>query len=240
MQICRTFAQTGSCRYGKRCRFIHSDTSTDLSLLPNTPPQTDHHTLYQSLGLEKEPCSQHCCSSIAPASKPDSRSYASPQAIPQYLGLHPATYQDHFLRPASVLVTSQAAHFETSPYTIPYSSPAVPVTSDATNLKTLPYTSPYSSSTSSEHAYSLLAHLPAAGNVDATNSDLLGSGYYAQEPAGLMLGGTAGGGQLETSPRGVLEYAAMQGCGHFSREGVLSHSQVGFNIQPPHAPPWPL
>ena len=227
MQICRTFAQTGSCRYGKRCRFIHPDTSTDLSL-PNTPPQTDHHTLYQSPAFAKEPCCQHCCSSIAPPSIPDSRSYASPQGIPQHLGMHPATYQDQFLHPIPVI--SQATDFETSPYATPYSTSPIPVTSDATHFETSPYTSPYPSSTGSvldEHAYSLLAHLPAAGNVDAVNSGLLDSGYNAREPAGLVLGGTAHGGQSETSPRGVLEYAAMQGCGYSSRERGLSHSQVG-------------
>ena len=229
MQICRTFAQTGACRYGKRCRFIHPDTSSDLDLLPNTPPQTDYNTLYLSPNLAKEPCSQHCCSSIVPPSISD-RSYASPQAIPQYSGLHPATYQDHFLRP--VPVTSQAAHLATSPYTTPYSPSPLPVTSDVTHFETSPYTSPYSSSTGSvlgEHAYSLLAQLPAGGNADAVNSGLLGSGYSAQEPAGLVLGETAHGGQIGTSPRGVLEYAAMQGCGYSSGEHGANHSQVGLH-----------
>ena len=230
MQICRTFAQTGACRYGKRCRFIHPDTSSDMDLLPNTPPQTDQHTLYLSPNLAKEPCSQQCCSSIAPPSIPDGRNYASPQAIPQYTGLHPATYQDHFLRPVSV--TTQAAHLATSPYTVPYPLSSVPVTSDATHFETSPYASPYSSPTrsvSDEHAYSLLAHLPATGNVEAIHSGLLGSGYSAQEPAGLVLGETAHGGQLETSPRGVLEYAAMQGCGYSSGEQGANHPQVGFH-----------
>ena len=230
VQICRTFAQTGLCRYGKRCRFIHPDTSTDLDLLPNTPPQTDHHSLSQTPALAKEPCSQHCCSSIAPSSSPDSLSYASQQAIPQYSGMYPTTYQNHFLRP--VPVTSQTACFDSSLYTTPYSSSAMPVTSDATHFETSPYTSPYSSSSGcvlDAHGYSLMARLTASGNVDAINSGLLGSGYSAHKAAGLMLGGTAHEGQLESSPRGVLDFAAMQGCGHSCGEQGLHSSQVGLD-----------
>ena len=41
VQICRTFAQTGCCRYGKRCRFIHPEACTDGFFLHHMPPQTD-------------------------------------------------------------------------------------------------------------------------------------------------------------------------------------------------------
>ena len=41
VQVCRTFAHTGCCRYGKRCRFIHPATSTDGFFLQNMSPQTD-------------------------------------------------------------------------------------------------------------------------------------------------------------------------------------------------------
>lgn len=247
MQICRTFAQTGLCRYGKRCRFIHPETSTD----PNAPLHTEQLALYQTPPVAQESCSQQCCSAIASPSIPDSLSYASPQAVAQYSGLHPATYQDHFLRPipvgsqaasfrapayttphtsSAVPITSNATHFQTSPYTASYSSPAVPMTSEAAHihLESTSYPSPYSSSSGSVHdghSHSLLTQLPGPGQVPALNSGLLGSGhmYSAYEPHGLMLGGTAHGGQLETSPRGVLEFAAMHSCGYSSG---LSHAQV--------------
>lgn len=250
MQICRTFAQTGLCRYGKRCRFIHPETSTDLNLLPDFPLQTDQHSLYQTSSIAQEPCSQQRCSAIASPSIPDSLGYASPQAVAQYSGLHPAAYQDHFLRPvplssqsacfqtppyttphssSAVPITSDARHFQTMPYSASYSSPAVPTTSDTAHLENTPYTSPYSSLSDSVpdgHSDSLLTHMPGPGQMPAVNSGLLGSGhmYSAYEPQGLMLGGTAHGGQLETSPRGVLEFAAMHSCGYSSG---LSHAQVG-------------
>lgn len=252
MQICRTFAQTRLCRYGKRCRFIHPETSTesDLNLLPTPPLQTDQHSLYQTPSIAQESCSQQCCSAVPSPAIPDSLGYASPQAVAQYSGLHPATYQDHFLRP--IPVTSQSACFGTPPYTtsysssaaptttdtthsqtVPYpasySSPAVPMTSDAPHLQGTPYTSPYLPSSGSApdgHSHALLTQMPGPGQMPAVNSGLLGSGhmYSAYEPHGLRLGGTAHGGQLETSPRGVLEFAAMHNCGHSSG---LSHAQVG-------------
>ena len=253
VQICRTFAQTRSCRYGKRCRFIHPDSSTDLSLLLNA--QTDHHmhTLYQSPALSKEPCSQDCCSSTAPPPTPDSLGYASPQAIPQYSGVHPATYQleDDFLHPvpvtpqAACFDSSQAACFDSLPYTTPYSSSAVPVSSDATCFDASPYTSPepsLSGSVLDAQGCSLMACLPAPGDVDAISSGLLGCGYSAQESAGLMLGGTGHGGQLKSSPRGVLEYAARQGYGLLWRAGSpllsgwcsWSTPQLHLLVQPLH------
>ena len=205
MQMCRTFAQTGSCRYGKRCRFIHPENSTDLNLLPNTPPQTDNYTMYQSPILAQEPCTQQLCSGLP--CNPDSLSYASPQAITPYSEVHPATYQDQFLRP--IPVTSDPAHFQTSPYTSPYASSA--------------------GSVHNGHAYSVMTSLPTLGSAHAVNSSLLGSGYSNQQPDCCMLSGAAPGGQSETSPRGVLECAALQSCGYTSGDGghCDSHSQVG-------------
>lgn len=254
MQICRTFAQTGLCRYGKRCRFIHPEPSTDLNLLRNSSLQTDQQSMYQSPSIAQEPCSQQCCSAIASPSIPDSLNYASPQAVAQYSGLHPATYQDHFLRPIPVTpqsacfrtppyttsysssaapTTTDTTHFQTMPYPASYSSPAVPMTSDASHLaphlEGTPYTSPYLPSSDSApdgHSHSLLTQMPGPGQMPAINSGLLGSGhmYSAYEPHALRLGGTAHGGQLETSPRGVLELAAMHNCGH---SFGLSHAQLG-------------
>lgn len=72
----------------------------------------------------------------------------------------------------------------------------------------------------------MMAHLSAAGTTDAVNAHLLGSGYSSQQSDGLMLAGTDGV-QLETTPRGVLESAALQGGGYSSGRQGHSHLQVG-------------
>lgn len=223
------------CRYGKRCRFIHPETDTDLNLFPNTPPQIDNHTLYQSPILAQEPRSQQYCS-VSPPSNPDSCSFAPLQPRPlysqhysdqysdqyseKYPGLHPATYHDSFLRHLPLTTPLQ-----TLPQPIrEYSGPA-PAThqhqfwhsvSPAAQAAQFELTTPYSSSTGiacEEVAHTVTAHLSTAGSADASSGALLGSGYSRQESDGVMLAGTAHGAQLETSPRSVLEYAALQGVG---------------------------
>lgn len=47
LQICRSFAQTGECRYGRRCRFIHPDSNTsDVSQMlisPDSSVESPYH-----------------------------------------------------------------------------------------------------------------------------------------------------------------------------------------------------
>ena len=207
VQICRTFSQTGSCRYGKRCRFIHPETTADGFCLHSTTSQTDTYNSYLSPMPSHDTYIQRPCPSIH--SNSGSPSYATPQAAPQYPGLHPTTYQDHLLRP-------------------------VPVSPEVVQFNALPY-SP-ASSLQDVDVYSALAHpvsvdgssasMSTAGTVDTGNSGLLGSGSSSQDSGSLFLGEAMPGAQANTSPRSVLEYAALQGCNYPSATSECSYTQV--------------
>ena len=202
VQICRTFSQTGFCRYGKRCRFIHPETTTDDFCLHGTTSQLDAYNPYFSLVPQHDTYFQQPCPSIH--SRPGSPSYATPQAVPQYPRLHPTIYQDHSLRP--VLVSPEVAHYSGLPY-----SPA--------------------SSTQDTDVFSALARPDqpkgsTANRVDTGDSGLLGSGYGSQESGSLTLGEALPGAQANTSPRSVLEYAALQGCGSSSATPGCTYTQV--------------
>ena len=64
MQVCRSFAQTGECRYGRRCRFIHPDgsettnshPSPDSSMeLPFSVPAPIHEMTHATEGFAHPP-----------------------------------------------------------------------------------------------------------------------------------------------------------------------------------------
>ncbi|KAL3142409.1 hypothetical protein ABBQ38_002744 [Trebouxia sp. C0009 RCD-2024] len=153
----------------------------------------------------------------------------------QYSGLHPAIYHDRFLLPCSRTTPSQALPRPIQEYSGPapathqhqFRHPA----SRAAQAAQSELTTPYSSSTGSaceERAHLVTTPLSTAGGADASSRGLLGSGYSRQESDGLMPAGSTGG---VTSPRSVLEYAALQGCGYTSRDQGRSHPQVGVPVE---------
>ena len=199
MQTCRTFAYTGTCRYGKRCGFNQPDTSTDHIQLHSTSLQTDTSTPCPIPFFTQDAYDQH----HGAACNPQTYGYTTPEVTPPYPHLVPDTYQDHFLSPrASFFASAQA-------------SPA-----------------PYQTGTeyTASETHSALTRLSAASmstadTVDAEHLDLLGQGYTSQDFSALGRGPL--GVQPDTSPRGVLEYAVMQGYGCSPVGSRCSHAQVG-------------
>ncbi len=210
VQICRTFAHTGCCRYGKRCRFIHPETSTDGFFLQHMSPQTD--ITFAEYQPHPQAQSQHT---------PD---YQHPQVM--YPSPNPDNYPQ--LQPATQY-GSPSVYSEQSMYS---------ANASHSSCSLSPYTSP-SGSLERGHKYSVgrfegikphFAHVSISSPVVAAAhgaGGLLGSGYKTVESEGVHVPAD----QLQvthfnTSPRSVLDYAAAQGHNYHLHPASCYQDQV--------------
>ena len=191
MQICRTFAQTGCCQYGKRCRFIHPETSTDSLFLQHMTPQTDityagHHA--HTLNMVESQSTE--------AMYPTPCSYVTPQRTTHY---SPSTLSDQTMYSAS------AGHSlpGLSPYTSPQSSPERSHGHSHGSFQGI-------------NLCSALANVPCLdGTADRGVPSLLTCDYNTRSSDGVYAcDDQLQASHLNTSPRSVLDYAVAQGCSY--------------------------
>lgn len=193
MQVCRTFAQTGYCQYGKRCRFIHPETSADGLFLPNMSSLTDityagHHAYTPGLNMVE--------SQSAQAMYPAPSSCLQPQTAIHY---SPSTMSDQ----TTYSATAGQSSPNLSPYTSPWGSPERSLGhSDGSFLGNNPC--------------SALASVPPLHDTaDREVPSWLTCGYNTMSSDGVyMCCDQQQAGHLNTSPRSVLDYAVAQGCSY--------------------------
>lgn len=197
IQICRTFAHTGCCCYGKRCRFIHPETTTDGFFLQHMSPQTD--ITFAGYQPHPQAQSQHT---------PDYQ-YPQMQAATQYG--RPSVYSDQSMYSANASHSSSSL----SPYTSPRGS-----------LERGHKHSIGSFEGIDPHLAHASISSPVGAAVNGA-SGLLGSGYSTVASERLhMHDDQLHASHFNTSPRSVLDYAAAQGHSYHMHPASCYQDQV--------------